>query len=551
MAHLPPGGGEICKAVTHKILGYRARLDILDMAQTQLELPLDGAFALGEDVALWTPRDIWVRLTQRMLSHFGEDRRVEYKGASKVDFDAFATYLSAFSNTPDGGVIVFGVDNTGNVSGCDKLTADALNKIENCHLKLCPQARPEFKRISAVIGNRKTFCVAVYIPYIGRLVETNKAEAWIRFGDTKHRMSEEEKRDFRATRQELSFEMELAPYQYPDEFDLRIIRDFCDNFRQREAKLEWTDEEILIDRHLARVVDGKFTPLNSLILLAAKDPRKTIPGCRVRIQRFSTDAEGVGNEYNPIRDKFIEGNIVEQIRGASSAIDDVIHDVTWLNDEGKFVTTPEYPRWAWFEALVNACVHRSYSFSGTEITIKFFPSRMEVESPGGFVPPVNEETIYSTRATRNYHFMDAVRYLGYARMAREGTRRIRQSMSDWGLPDPQFKQEALHGVVVRVTLKNDHESRKRTSDRDVAQFFGVDVWKTLQEHEIKIIAYTYRNQLIQVSEASRLTGRTWSTSKKDLDRLTRKGLLLYSPGDFQRDPKSHYVINKMAGGIFS
>ena len=358
-------------------------------------------------------------------------------------------------------------------------------------------------------------------------------------------MSEEEKRDFRATRQELSFEMEIAPYEWTKDFDLRIIQDFCDAFREREGKKNWTNDEVLIDRHLIRRNDqGKLVPLNSLILMAARDPRRTIPGCRVRIQRFATIQEGTGEGYSPIRDRFVEGNLVEIIRRASEEISDLIYDVTWLNRDGKFVTTPEYPEWAWFEALVNACVHRSYSFSGSEISVKLFPDRVEIESPGGFVPPVNERTIYETRSTRNYHLMDALSYLGYVQMAREGTRRIRESMKEYGLPEPVFKQEALYGVVVRVTLMNDQETRKRATDRDVALHFGVDLWKQLQEHEIKIAAYAFRNGAIQVSEAARLTGRTWATSKKDLERLTRKGVLEFEPGKFVRDPKAIYRVRK-------
>ena len=112
------------------------------------------------------------------------------------------------------------------------------------------------------------------------------------------------------------------------------------------------------------------------------------------------------------------------------------------------------------------------------------------------------------------------------------------------LPEPVFKQEALHGVVVRVTLMNDQETRKRSTDRDVAQYFGVELWKTLEEHEIKIAAHAYRNKTIQVSEAQRLTGRTWATSKKDLDRMTRKGVLIFVSGEFTRDPKTHYEVVK-------
>lgn len=162
---------------------------------------------------------------------------------------------------------------------------------------------------------------------------------------------------------------------------------------------------------------------------------------------------------------------------------------------------PEYPLWAWFEALVNACVHRPYSFSGSEITVKFFADRLEIESPGGFVPPVNARNIYSHRASRNPFLMNGLRFLGYVRMTREGTRRMRQSMIDSNLPEPSFSQEAIHGVAVRVTLKSDHELRKRTTDRDVVEFCGVDLWKQLESHEISIVGYAYRNNKIQVTEA--------------------------------------------------
>jgi ATP-dependent DNA helicase RecG len=92
---------------------------------------------------------------------------------------------------------------------------------------------------------------------------------------------------------------------------------------------------------------------------------------------------------------------------------------------------------------------------------------------------------------------------------------------------------------------NDHESRKRSTDRDVAQFFGVDLWRSLQEHEIKIVAYAFRNKTIQVSEAQRLTGRTWATSKKDLEKLVRKEVLEFMAGEYARDPKAHYAIKNI------
>ncbi|MGR9239040.1 ATP-binding protein [Rhizobium leguminosarum] len=512
----------------------------------QLDLPFDSVFAQNENPALWSPREIWVKLNQRMMASFGEDRRLDYKSARRVSFDEYATYLSMFSNTPEGGVIVYGADSHGRATGCAELSQSQINELERSHANLCPLAKPEFKRIPIIVSGTQDFAIAIYIPYIGRLVETNKGDAYTRYGDSKHKMSDEEKRDYRSTRQELSFELDIAAYKFPDDFDLRIVQDFCDAFRTKEGQPSWKNEEVLIDRYLLAKQGENLHPTNALVLLAAKDPRRTIPGCRVRIQRFGSDLEGVGSDYNPLRDKFIEGNVVRIVESSTELIRELNYDVTWLNPDGKFVTTPEYPQWAWFEALVNACVHRSYSFSGSEITVKFFPSRLEIESPGGFVPPVNETTIYHTRAARNHHFMDAMRVLGYVRMAREGTRRIRESMKEYGLPEPKFQQEVVHGVVVRVVLENDQKSRKRATDADVAAHFGVQTWRRLQDHEIQIAAYTFRNGQIQVSEAQKLTGRTWATSKKDLERLVRSGILEFVPGAYIRDSKAHYVLKKSA-----
>jgi len=274
--------------------------------------------------------------------------------------------------------------------------------------------------------------------------------------------------------------------------------------------------------------------------MGSKNPRKTIPGCRIRIQRFGDTAVGSGNNYQPLVDKIADGNIVDLIRAADEIIRNTVFKVTYLDQSGKFVETDEYPLWAWFESVVNACVHRSYSFSGTEITVKFFVDRLEVESPGGFVPPVNEQTIYTLRASRNYHLMDALRYLGYVRMSREGVQRIRDSMKESELPDPIFKQETLHGVAVRVTLMN--AMRSRAIDRDVALYFGVDTWRSLNEVEVAIMGFAFRNKVINVSDATRLTGRTWQTSKKDLDRLARKGLIQFQRGTYIRDSSAHYKI---------
>ncbi len=53
-----------------------------------------------------------------------------------------------------------------------------------------------------------------------------------------------------------------------------------------------------------------------------------------------------------------------------------------------FKEVPEYPEFAWQEAIVNAIAHRDYEVQGREVEVWFYEDRMEASSPGDVVPPV-------------------------------------------------------------------------------------------------------------------------------------------------------------------
>ncbi|MFX8270278.1 RNA-binding domain-containing protein, partial [Acinetobacter baumannii] len=94
----------------------------------------NAAVGVNDNPAVWTPRDIWVRLNQQVIEFLGEDRRFERKGCRKISIDDLATYYSTFSNTPDGGLLVYGVENDGTIVGCNSLSQKQINDIECSHL---------------------------------------------------------------------------------------------------------------------------------------------------------------------------------------------------------------------------------------------------------------------------------------------------------------------------------------------------------------------------------------------------------------------------------
>lgn len=505
--------------------------------ERQLSLDLRPSL---DRLAVWSPRDIWNHLDADLLDELHEDRRVEHKPAS-LHLSELAKYYSMWSNTSEGGILLIGIDRDSQPEGCLCVGQAKINEIEKLHTNMCPLARPETRRVPVIVNGKYDYILAVFLPYIGRLVETHRHEAFIRYGDSIHRMTDEEKHDFRSSRHELSWEQQECGLLFPTDFDGSIVDEFCSSYRESESLPSLSDEEVLELASLGRRTPDGFVANNALALVAGKSPRQLIPGSRVRVQRFEGAIEGEGDTYAPISNKWIDGNIVNILRQARDHIEAILYDFSWMKD-GRFITTREYPFSAWFEALVNCCIHRSYSFSGTESTVKFFEDRLEFESPGGFCPPVNEHNIYEVRASRNPIICSALYYLGITRMAREGTRRIRASMQEWQLPEPKFEQEAIHGVLVRVTLQNDREMRRRVLDKDVVEHFGIEKWRALTADEMKVAAYAFRNEIVNVSEAQRVTGRTWKTAKKTLDRMASKGVLVFNAGEYERDPKAHYTV---------
>src|SRR4029077_6800051 len=167
---------------------------------------------------------------------------------------------------------------------------------------------------------------------------------------------------------------------------------------------------------------------------------------------------------------------------------------------------PEYPRDAWYEAIVNACVHRSYGMKNMNVFVKMFDDRLVIESPGAFPPFVTPDNIYKSHHPRNPHLMQAMFYLDFVKCANEGTRRMRDTMEEMKMPPPQFEQKevAIGYMSVRVTLRNNRKQRRVWIDSDVSELLPPELAKTLNQDETRILNFIGENEQINVSEGHRL-----------------------------------------------
>jgi ATP-dependent DNA helicase RecG len=177
-----------------------------------------------------------------------------------------------------------------------------------------------------------------------------------------------------------------------------------------------------------------------------------------------------------------------------------------------------------------------------------FDDRLEIESPGGFPPLVTPENIYDTEQPRNPFLFDAMFYLQFVRAAREGARRIRESMRRWDLPKPEFSQKEEGYAFVRVRLRNNYNKRKMLLDSAATVFLGEQLFKTLSQDERLAVNYAAEHQKVKPTDLMKLNQGNWHRAKRVLERLKAIGVLGEKRRkDIARDSYSYYFLKHPNG----
>ena len=497
-----------------------------------------------------SPDDIYASLGPGLLDSLKEDRRIERKPAG-THARVLGDYFSMWANTaPEGGLIFLGLEDNGSISGCSSLSEQELNEREKANHTYTPDARSESKRIQVLNRNgQQDFILAIRVFYReDKVVKTVSGDAFIRDGDSKRRLSDDEVRELQNDKGQVDLERETAKLRYPEEYDAELLRQFCDGVaKMRQLNASHSREEILVHRRLGHWEGKKFIPNVACLLAFGRDPLMEFPGCKVRFLRFNGEREETGADYNVVKDLIIEGPVPSLIVRTAEVLRQQLREFSHFGKDGKFYTMPEYPEEAWYEVIVNACVHRSYGLRNMNIMIKMFDDRLVVESPGGFPPFVTPENIYTAHHPRNPKLMDAMFYLEFVKCHNEGTRRIRDAMAKMDLPAPEFAQKEVSAgfTAVRVTLRNSAKQRVEWVDADVTSVIGEDVARSLSASERRVVNFAAEQGKINVSDCFRIVPniKTWHAAKKILVGLVTKGVFDYENNPaIQKDPHAHFKL---------
>src|SRR5713101_7452814 len=492
------------------------------------------SISFPKHLSVLSPDEIFADVNELMLSRLSEDRRLERKPAG-VHSNELGDYISMWANTvPEGGIIVIGMHDKGAFLGCHNLPAERLNSLEKAHYTYTPDARVDSKRISVMaVDGTSSFVIVMRVAYReDKVVRTASGHAFIRRGDSINKLSEDEIRELEIDRRQVDLEKEPTTLKFPDDFNPELVRRYIDGVKQVHMPLQhYEDIEVLEQRRMGTIKRGEFIPNNSCVLALARNPCDVFPGCQIKFLRVDGEVEESGPRYNVIKTVPIEGPVPQLISEAAQVVSSQLREFSRYGHDGRFYSAPEYPYDAWFEAIVNACVHRAYGLKNMNVFVKMFDDKLVIESPGGFPPLVTPENIYESHHPRKPTLMRAMWYMGLVKEHAEGTKRMRDSMAGMDLLPPTFQQTetGIGFSAVRVILRNQIKQRKVWVDADVTRILGDALANNLTSEEKRILNFVAEHGRINVIQCHNLIPSLakWHSAKRLLQTLTAKGLLVH------------------------
>lgn len=212
-------------------------------------------------------------------------------------------------------------------------------------------------------------------------------------------------------------------------------------------------------------VDKKLTV--AALLLFSDEPQICLPKrSSIKIFRYQTSGKAERDTLVGVP-VTVEGCAYSQIYEAVSKTKEIIESIKKF---GKEFETIEYPEETLHEIITNAVLHRDYSIT-TDIQIRIFDNRVEVESPGKLPGYVTVDNILTAQSARNPKIVRLINKFPEApnKDVGEGLNTAFEAMAKLRLKEPVIeendnsvlviiKHEKLASpeeIVVDYLLKND------------------------------------------------------------------------------------------------
>ncbi len=393
----------------------------------------------------------------------GEGSRVEFKRDDCRPED-IAKEVSALLNL-EGGAILLGVEDEGQISGLTRNRKDAEEWVMNiARHNLQPPVIPVWTCIEVEAG-KMVGVIELAADSPGKPHKARRGSSWVTFSRTgstsRQATREEEGRLYQASKM-VRYEIKAVQDTGLDSLDMERVQNYFRDILKRPSPslsdLEnW--RKLLCNSDLLVETRDELQASVAGLLLFGANPNRRLPQAGITAVAFAGAEKG----YNTVDEERIRGPLISLVsrRGAvqeKGVIDhalDFVHrnmgSTAWL-ESGRRRRKKAFPMDAVREAIVNAVTHRDYAREGTDIEVSLYDDRLEVISPGHLPNGVTVEKMKEgvVRVARNELLKEILRDYGYVEHYGMGVRhRIIESMRSHNSTEPDLVEED-HRFIVRL-----------------------------------------------------------------------------------------------------
>lgn len=316
------------------------------------------------------------------------------------------------------------------LEGINSVGDDKINDFLNAPKDFCkpmPRYRYEFVDIMNDEGKPDRLLLLHISNSEHQIIRTNNDETWLRIGDRTKQMLGDNLRNLEYDKGGRIFEDEVCQYAKVEDLDPELLN----RYEERIGAAGLDDRQVLRARGFLLDHDGEEQLTNAAVLLFAKNELQFPLNCRIRFIRIDGREMHVGAEYNVVKDKSIDEPILRLVDDAKAYIADQLREFTHQDRvSGRFIETPEYPEFPWYEGIINAVAHRDWAATGQFIKVSMYDDRLEIESPGRFPDIVTADNITYTRFSRNKRISRVMTEFEWVRELNEGVKKIYSDMAD-------------------------------------------------------------------------------------------------------------------------
>lgn len=414
------------------------------------------------------------KIVLRIKNMKTETQNIELKAATKGCPTRLFDTLSSFSNQDEGGVIIFGVDES------DDYAIKGVYNPQDLQKKVteqCKQMEPSVRALFTVCEINDITIVSAEIPGVdiskrpvfykgvGRI-----KGSYVRVGESDEPMSEYEIYSYEAFRNRTRDDIRVVEGASLKLINKERMKQYLEAVRNERKNLYDNVSESEILEFMGIAKDNVLTLAG--LMTFSMYPQAYFPQlCITAVSLPGTEQGEIGDDGERFIDnKRITGAISDMLEEAVEFVRTNSRTKTIIDDNGHRVDKPEYPIKAVREAILNALVHRDYSVhtENVPIRIEMYRDRMEIINSGGLYGKISIDSLGKVRPeTRNAALANMLELLNITENRYSGIPTMRKEFANAGLPAPIFS--VVHGEF-KVVMKNGLFEKKGSNEESLLDF---------------------------------------------------------------------------------